>query len=132
MVNLKNGSKYTFTTVAPVILGNNFRNMTLEGTISYRVATRSYPVDIAAAAVMAYLPEGISHDHTTYTFYLFRSEDSNSDLIIAAEWIKSESIQESLDTYQDIRIHGTSQKDIAVIKNILGLAGFTTVSVLST
>ena len=118
MGTLKNGSKYTFATIAPAILGHNFRNMVLEGELSYRLAARTYPVDTTAAAVAAYLPEGISQDQTTYTYYLFRSEDSGSDLLIASEWIRTDSIQESLDTYQDIRIHGASQKDIAIIKNI--------------
>lgn len=130
MSSLKNGSKYTFSTIAPAILGHNFSNMVLEGVFSYRVAAKSYPVDTMAAAVSAYLPDGISRDQTTYTYYTFRSEDTNTDLTIASEWIKQDSIQESLDTYLDMRIHGASQKDVAVIKNILGLAGFSTVSLL--
>lgn len=70
MGTLKNGSKYTFATIAPAILGHNFRNMVLEGELSYRLAARTYPVDTTAAAVAAYLPEGISQDQTTYTYYL--------------------------------------------------------------
>ena len=118
MGTLKNGSKYSFSTIAPAILGHNFRNMLLEGEFSYRLASKMYPVDTTAAAVAVYLPDGISVDQTTYTYYLFRSEDSGTDLMIASEWIKTDSIQESLDTYQDIRIHGATQKDIAIIKNV--------------
>lgn len=128
MITLKNGSKYNFSTVAPAILGHKFKNMVLEGMVSYRVASKTYPIDSTAASVKAYLPPEVSHDYTAYTYYMFRSEDTGADLLIASEWIKLDSLQENLDTYLDIRIHGAALKDIAVVKNILGLAGFSTVS----
>ena len=51
-------------------------------------------------------------------------------MILASEWIKADTIQESVDTYQDLRIHGATQRDISILKNVLGLAGYNTVSVL--
>lgn len=129
MLNLKNGSKYSFKTIAPALLSHSFSNMVLEAEMNYRLVKRHYDIDTLAASLIAYLPEGVDEDYTKYKYFMFRGE-SGGEVILASEWIKADTIQESVDTYQDLRIHGATQRDISILKNVLGLAGYNTVSVL--
>ena len=111
------------------MLSHSFTNVILEAEMNYRLVKRHYDIDTMAASLIAYLPEGVDEDYTKYKYFLFRGE-TGGEVVLASEWIKADTIQESVDTYQDLRIHGATQRDISILKNVLGLAGYNTVSVL--
>lgn len=129
MLNLRNGLRYNFNTIAPSILGQTYTNVLLEGSVTYRIASK-YNVDHTQASLLPYLPDGVSRKHTDYNYYIFRTE-TGSELILAYEWIREESIVENTDSFLDIRIQGASIQDIRTVKSILGYAGFNTVSPLT-
>lgn len=130
MKQLKNGLRYTFNTVAPSILGRNYTNVLLEGSISHRLANKMYNIDYTQASLLPYLNDTVSKKHTDYNYYIFRTETGN-ELVLAYEWLVEDSIKEINDTYLDIRIQGASTQDIQFIKNIIGLAGYSNISILN-
>lgn len=130
-VSFKSGSVYTFTTINANILGGTFEKVKLSGIVDYQTAKLLNPnLDSVQASVFPYLPTGASKKHTSYQYYIFQKQTSGV-VVFALEWINADTIRENSVEFLDIRISGANSSDMATIKNILGLSGWSIVNQIS-
>lgn len=116
--------RYTFDTIAPAILGQRFKNATLLGSMSYAMAKSYGHIDTLAASVKAYLPAGMSTDHTKYTYYSFTTE-AGGNLLIAYPWIVESSIARANSQTLVVRVADSDINTGVKVRNVLAQAGFT-------
>lgn len=90
------GQRFSFEVYPVAVLGNNFKEVRLEGTLSARSAL-AYGVDIQALHVNVFpsLPAGTPNDPFQYGYV--RVEMPNGDFqIVGIPWIRPETIQPSV------------------------------------
>ena len=130
-VSFKAGSVYTFTTINANILGGTFEKVKLSGIVDYNTAKLLNPnLDSVQASVFPYLPPSASKKHTSYQYYIFQKQTSGV-IVFALEWINADTVTENSVEYLDIRISGANPSDMATIKNILGLSGWSIVNAIT-
>jgi hypothetical protein len=115
---------YNFNTLAPSILGTNYKNITVLGILSYDTAIKYFVPETVSVSVYPHLPNGTPSDPKRYTYLLFQTEAGITS-IIALEWIDKPTIV--VVSYQTINISvlQASAGDTEKIRESLVLLGFT-------
>lgn len=125
---LKTGGVYSFTTVNASLLGGTYEKARVTGNLEYSTAKLIEPnLDAIQASILPYLVDGASTKHTSYKYFVFLTQ-AGTNRVFAQEWINKESIVENTINYLDIRISSATSSDLASIRSILGLSGWSIVN----
>lgn len=116
-------SYYSFSTRAPGILGSSFSNLKLASIMTFDLANKFINVMSMHANIYPVLPEGISDNPESYTYYLFKTE-SNGELILADVWIDQNTVIEKGSQSLVIEIPRVTNTDIIRINNTLNMMGY--------
>lgn len=113
---------YNFSTLAPTILGNEYENMKVkaildsDGALKYRdIATLHQTIK----GVMTNLPSSI----TDLTYILFVNQN-DEELVLALEYINTDSIKEVASVNIRIDVMNTNTEDIAILTSRLKELGY--------
>ena len=117
---------YDFTTLAPAILGSNYKSMKVKGIMTSDEAVKYRDIQTLHTklkAVITALPNNVDD----CTFILF--ETTNKDnLLIAYEYIDSQSILLVNTTNVRIELYDTGVSDLSVLRNRMLELGYTNIN----
>lgn len=117
---------YTFNTNAPALLGVEIKNAKLISILDYDTATIFEDVTTKYRQIYPLLPNGTPDDPRSCLYYRFKSE-SGEFIILADQWINSDSVEAIESVILQVTITDTVVEDIKRIRdalNILGLKSF--------
>lgn len=123
--NFKRGSKYSFDTFAPQILGNEYSAIQIKSILDYEDAAAAEDVRAIHSQVLGYITDptvSIPKDWTKLT-YLKIVSDVGKHRIIAAEWIKEDSIREISEVDCTVFIPGLRNDQADLIAQALSQNG---------
>lgn len=109
---------YNFSTLAPNILGNEFKNAKVIGIIDYATASGYINPDSYSANIYPYLPTGTLRDAKMYTYILFVSE-IGIKTVLAWQWIDPTSIEEVISRSLSITVNDVSVGDSERVRDAL-------------
>lgn len=127
--NFKTNNLYSFTTINAAILGATYTKAKIMApSVSYEGAKIFDPnIDSKQAALRPYLPTGASTKHTTYNYFVISTQTGETK-VFADEWINQDSIKQDTVKFLDVRIMGADDSNLAEVKNVLGLSGWSIVN----
>lgn len=114
--------RYDFQTHAPEILGQDFRAATLIAILTFDDVVKEADPQARHAALYAHLPVGTQRDFRYLTYLKFRLTDG-STVILAQEWIRSESVEERNEVTITITVPNASLQDQQIIQEALSQNG---------
>lgn len=114
--------RYDFQTHAPEILGQDFRAATLIAILTFDDVVKEADPQARHAALYPYLPVGTQRDFRYLTYLKFRLTDG-STVILAQEWIRSESVEERNEVTITITVPNASLQDQQIIQEALSQNG---------
>jgi len=115
---------FSFEVYPTNVIGNNFRNVRLEGIVSAQTAA-SYGMDIEAvhAAVYPTLPAGVPNDPFKYPY--IRIQFPNGEYtMIGIPWIRQETIQISVAGQVTMVFENKTDVDLERMINALSANGY--------
>lgn len=82
----------SFNTIAPAVLGAQFKNVRFLGSFGFEVA-KAYPDNIIlrARTISPILGNSVNKDYRTYTYYLFKDMNEKTT-VLAGEWIQTNTL----------------------------------------
>lgn len=118
------GQRFSFEVYPSAILGNNFKDVTLEGTLSPDMA-RAFGTDIASMHANVYrtLPTTVPNDPVKYNYIRVRHQNGTLS-IIGIPYIRPESIVISTHGVLDLRFDNVTQADQERIITALSANGY--------
>lgn len=128
MYAFENGTTYTFSTLAPTVLGAQFKNATVSGIVGYEVAKTFNNIDVIHRAVYPLLPSGTVDDATKFTYLILKTE-SGGITAIAVEWIDESTIVSTKAVTITAVIKNASLSDVTAIRDSLKLMGFSNLTI---
>lgn len=120
--------KYSFDTFDTVILGNNFKPVTVVSIMDYRIASNFADVQALHSMLYSSLPVGTQKDFTKLTYILVRNK-SNEEKVVAVEWIRLDTIKEHVELTANVKISNVQISDADVIRRALIASGFDEIEV---
>lgn len=118
------GTKYSFNTRAPFILGAKYENMKYCGTITYNIANKlGFNCQLLHRQIYHLLPSYIIDDPSMYVYHLFLDEN-NETKIFGDPWIVPGSIIDGAKYSVSITVSDILNDDIAIIQNKLTGLGY--------
>ncbi len=130
MFNFQNGSRYSFNTRAPGVLGTKFTNAKCIGIVGYDVAIMVDNVDFTSRAVYPLLPQGSPSDPKGYTYILFIAENGTKT-VLAYEWIDDTTIVVNGSATITVTLQDTSADTIPKLRQTLVMLGYKNVTITS-
>ena len=127
MTDLVIGKKYTFTTKYPDKLGGKFKNMQLEASnMSSNLAVNYGDIHVIHQRIKASAPDydpikNLNVENLTWLVFL--NLDTKKHTLLALEYLDTNSISVSGDTYKFI-VTDISVTDVSVIKKALSELGY--------
>jgi hypothetical protein len=118
------GSTYSFTTLAPSVLGGSFTNAQVIGIVNYGIALAITNIATLQKTVFPLLPPGSPSNYEDYNYIVF-STGTNSKLVLADAWINQGSIVQITGTAINITINNASLADVAILQKELTAMGYT-------
>lgn len=127
MADLSINKVYSFDTLAPIKLGQEYKNIRLATIMDYETACKHTNVSELHAIVYPIIKDkhiSLDNDPTTYTYLGF---DTGADTIyvLAKEWINMNTLVEENKTTTTIVIRNTSTEEVMLLQTTLGRLGFT-------
>ncbi len=119
------GQRFSFEVYPSAILGNNFKDVVLEATLSPDGA-RSFGADIHALHANVYrtLPATVPNDPLRYNYIRVKHPNGQYS-IVGVPYIRPNSIEVSTNGVLDLRIENVNQSDLTRILNALAANGYT-------
>lgn len=128
MTTLQINGVYNFETLAPAVLGAEFKNAKVLAIMSFSTASKETDIPALHFNVRPFLPNTVSSDFTSYTYVQLVSE-TNAKTILALEWIRANSIVQVSRRTVKFSVDINDSADIPRILNAIIQNGFPTVSV---
>jgi hypothetical protein len=118
------GQRFSFEVYPSAILGNNFKDVTLEGTLSPAMA-QAFGTDIYSLHNNVYrtLPTTVPNDPLKYNYIRVRHQNGNLS-VVGIPYIRPESIVISTRGVLDLRFDNVTQEDQTRILNALSANGY--------
>lgn len=118
------GQRFSFEVYPSAILGNNFKDVTLEGFISPSMA-QAFGADIAAMHANCYrtLPSTVPNDPLKYNWMRVKHQNG-SFTILGVPYVRPDSIQVSTQGVLNLRFDGVNQTDQTRILEALSANGY--------
>ena len=121
------GNYYNFTTLAPSVLGQEYKKMFLMAIGDYRLASMFDNVDIKLNAIAGFLDGTTPLDAATDTYLVFRSE-VNSIHVFGKSWLNLATMESASRNIVTITVEDVSNDDAARVRQILARAGYNKVT----
>lgn len=118
------GQRFSFEVYPSSVLGNNFKDVRLEGRLSARLAI-SYGVDVVSMHANVYptLPAGTPNDPMQYE-YIRIQYPSGEFMVLGVPYIRPETIMVSTGGIIDLSFQDKTQADLERILQALSANGF--------
>lgn len=117
---------YSFSTVAPNILGDAYRNATVVGILDFESANREMDVTAMFKQVMPYITESSAvRNPRTADYIRVRLENGNTT-ILATAWIKTDTVQKKSSQSIKITIPNATPADLNTVRMALQSNGIMT------
>jgi len=120
-MSFKIKGRYTFTTLAPHVLGAEYRNVTVESIMSYNDAVKKRDVTTLHSILLDTIPN--LPQSPDLCQYLSLVTESGESLVIAVEYIDAESIQVVSGINIKIELRNSSLEDLNTIRLALNELG---------
>jgi hypothetical protein len=131
MSNLIINQLYSFSTLAPSILGASYSSVRLVSIMDYASAVQNKNVELLQKQVEPYLLPGTPTDVKKYQFYKFQTRAAVGPtpaeyIVVADEWVTTEGFVAVTSVDAVVRINNVDAvADIAIITEQLRLLGYT-------
>lgn len=123
------GKKYTFSTLAPAILGATIKNAELVSIVNFdNVIKYNNFISNTYANILPVLSEGTPTDPKSSVYYIFKTE-SGADLAISQYWVDEESIQVVESINFKVTVTDASIEDMTTVRNLLLSAEITSFNI---
>jgi len=110
---------YTFTTLAPAILGGVFNTVKVKSMMSATEAVKYRDIHTLHASVKS-LITGVPNSVNDLTYILFEANDANkTNTLLALEYIDPFTVTEVITTTIDVRVFNAQTTDVALIRAAL-------------
>ena len=119
---------YNFNTLAPAILGSNYKNALVLAIVSYDLAKQFFSPETESVNVYPALPLGVVADPKKYTYIVFRTE-SGVTRVLALEWINISSITVVTSQILTVTISNASVGDAERVRQALLLLQLTAITI---
>ncbi len=121
---------YTFSTIAPSVLGSTFTNVRLLESMGYSSALRYANVELLQRQVLPYMLPGTPLDLKRYQFHRFDTGvDANNkptSVVVADQWITSDGFVATSSVDAIVRIFNVDPvESVQMIRDQLRLLGLT-------
>lgn len=119
--------RYSFTTLAPSVLGGTRTAVKIKAVLDYSFAIKYDAVSQKARIVYPHLPSGTPEDPTHYTYLLIERIEGQTE-VLAYEWIDINSVTTSDAVTLTVTVPVASIEDSIKIRDtltLLGYSGFT-------
>lgn len=116
-------SVYNFNTLAPAILGANFKRVTVLAIVNYAIATTMANIEVNHRNIYPYLPVGTIDDPKTYQYLVIKTETGETT-ILALPWINLDTVNKLIGQDITIKINNVAPNDAAKIRDALIMLGF--------
>lgn len=131
MYNFEIGGVYSFNTIAPTLLGSDYRNVKVLGIIDYNIASQYINPHVRHADLYPYMATGIPDDPTQYNYLMVRL-GSGGRTVLAIPWIDISSIEQVTITNITVTFTNAKNSDVERIRELLELNGFTNFTISAT
>lgn len=121
------GNYYTFSTLAPAILGQEHRKMLLMAIGDYRLASMFDNVDVKLNAVAGYLGQDSNMSASKDVYLVFRTE-TNAVMVFGKSWLNMATVESASTNIITVTVEGASNDDASRIRQILARAGYNKVT----
>ncbi len=115
--------KYNFEVFPSLLLGNNFKNVTILGIIHPSIAQNFLDLEAIHAQVYAYLPEGTPDNARGYDYVMIKSL-SGDTTVLGMPWINQETIVNVESGTMIVEILNVTSQDIQRVSDALAANGF--------
>ena len=130
--NIQIGQRFSFEVYPSAIMGNNFKDVVLEGSLSPDMA-KAFGIDIVSLHANVYrtLPSTVPNDPTKYNYVRVRHPNGQYS-VVGIPYIRPDSIVISTQGVLNLRFDGVTQADQTRILNALSANGYKpTINLLS-
>ena len=127
MLNLRIGKVYTFSTLAPAILGAVIKNAKLISIVDYSSALKYDNIVTKYRTIYPVLPNGTPDSPEDCEYYIFKTESGDS-VVFANQWIDENTVELIQHVGIKVNISNGSLTDVNRIRdalNALGVEDFT-------
>lgn len=115
---------YNFNTLAPAILGADFKRVTVLAILNYSIASTFINIETNHVNIYPYLPEGTVNDPKSYQYLLIKTE-SGETTVLALPWINLDTVTKITGQTLTIKINDVAGTDATKVRDSLILLGFT-------
>lgn len=115
------GAVYNFVTTSAVL--GTFKNVTAEGVVNYRVASKYIDAAALHANVFSTLPPGTPNDFTQYQYLIIRHPNGNESAV-GLPWIQDGTVELIQRTDCYIKLVDVSSEKEALIRQLIADNGF--------
>ena len=122
--NIQIGQRFSFEVYPSAIMGNNFKDVVLEGSLSPDMA-KAFGIDIVSLHANVYrtLPSTVPNDPTKYNYVRVRHPNGQYS-VVGIPYIRPDSIVISTQGVLNLRFDGVTQADQTRILNALSANGY--------
>lgn len=130
MAALTPNGLYTFSTIAPSVLGSTFTNVRLMESMGYSSALRYANIELLQRQILPYLLPGTPLDLKRYEFHRFHvGTDANNKpiyVVVADHWVTTDGFVLTSSVDAVIRIFNIDPvESVQMVREQLRLLGFT-------
>jgi hypothetical protein len=126
--NFQVGSNYSFTTLAPGVLGAGYQNAEVLGIVGYEIALTITDVVNLQRMVAPLLPAGSPLSYQDYQYVIFSVNNNASKLVLAEPWINTSSITINGGQVITAVVQNVTLSDVQIIQKELTALGYTNFS----
>lgn len=119
---------YNFNTLAPAILGADFKRVTVLAILNYAVATNYINIESNHVNIYPYLPVGTVNDPKTYQYLLIRTQ-TGENTVLALPWINISTVVKVTSKVISITVNDANVDDSVKIRDSLILLGYSDFSI---
>lgn len=124
---MKIGNRYSFTTMAPSILGQDYSDMTLLAIGGYALASRLENVDVILNNIYPYLGSNAPSDATKDEYYVFTTAAGGTK-VFGSTWINQATIDVTGSQSITVVVDNVSASDVSKIRELLASAGYNAIT----
>lgn len=114
---------YNFNTLAPAILGAEFKNATVLAILNYTVAKTYINIETNHVNIYPYLPVGTVNDPKTYQYILIKTQ-SGETTVLALPWINTDTVTQVTNQSIVVKVNNITNDDTVKIRDALILMGY--------
>lgn len=123
MLPFELNSVYNFNTVAPAILGLEFKRVTVLAVLNYSIANTYINIETNHINIFPYLPVGTVNDPKTYQYLLIKTE-TGEDTVLALPWIDLDSVTQVTSQSLVLTVNDINNTDTVKIRDAMIMLGY--------